>query len=199
MNRLCLFFTLQLFCFFLSAQPSYFNWASRHGYSYISDTVSQREQGPCSIFASVAAVEAMSQIYFNKHITFLDLSERYLYNAGGECPGIACQSAASISESLGLISTSGIVDESCFPYLTTAPYCSDDCDDLCLNPANRVTIPYFERIYPSSDNDLKNAIMNYGPIVLNMLNVGCDLHPNANPCNYDHSILLLGGQHRNGL
>lgn len=192
MKRFSLFAFFFFYCFFLSAQPSSFNWATRHGYGYISDAKNQREQGPCSIFASVAAVEAMSQIYFNKHSTFLDLSERYLYNAGGECPGIACQSAASISESLGSISTSGIVDEQCFPYLTSYPYCSDDCDEICSTPSNRVTIPHFERIYPSSENDLRNMIMNYGPIAVNMLNVGCALHPNANPCNYNHSVLLIG-------
>lgn len=34
--------------------------------------------------------------------------------------------------------------------------------------------------------------MNYGPLVVNLLNVGCDLHPNSNPCNYNHSVLLVG-------
>lgn len=198
MKRLSIILLLQIFYFYISAQPSSFSWANRHGFSYISEAKNQREQGPCSIFASVAGVEAMAQIYFNNGGSLLDLSERLLYNVGGECPGFGCESAASISESLGFIRSSGIVDESCFLYPTTAPYCLGDCNEICLSPANKVTIPYFERIYPSNETELKSFIMNYGPIVINMLNVGCSLHPNSSPCNFNHSVLLIGWSNING-
>jgi hypothetical protein len=192
MKRLYIFLIIQILCCHLSAQPTSFSWASRHGNSYISAAKNQKVQGPCSIFAAVAGVEAMAQIYFNKLGASLDLSERYLYNAGGECPGFGCESPASILETLGLFSTSGVIDESCFPFPSSEPYCSDECDNICSSPSNEVTIPYHERVYPSNATDLKTYIMNYGPLVVNLLNVGCDLHPNAYPCNYNHSVLLVG-------
>lgn len=90
MKSLGIYFFVQiLICFSLSAQPTSFSWATRHGNSYISSAKNQKVQGPCSIFAAIAGVEAMAQIYFNKGGPTLDLSERYLYNAGGECPDSA--------------------------------------------------------------------------------------------------------------
>lgn len=66
-----LFITLfLLFAFFISnCQPSSFSWFSDDDeirYNYISPAKDQGEQSPCHIFAAVAAVEAMSHIYFNK-------------------------------------------------------------------------------------------------------------------------------------
>lgn len=65
---------LLLLCFVhivLFAQPSIFSWQKGvpqmpSGFNYISPAKNQREQGPCRIFAAVAAVEAMSQIYYHK-------------------------------------------------------------------------------------------------------------------------------------
>ncbi len=69
----------------LLAQPTYFSWKKPNfgweqgnGFNYISPAKNQGEQGPCMIFAAVAAVEAMSQIYYHKPSgsgTFLNLSE----------------------------------------------------------------------------------------------------------------------------
>jgi hypothetical protein len=66
-----------LFCIqsiILCAQPSYFTWkkldsGDNKGFNYISPAKNQREQGPCMIFSAVAAVEAMSQIYYHKPLS----------------------------------------------------------------------------------------------------------------------------------
>jgi hypothetical protein len=52
----------------LFAQPSFFSWqrpttGENKGNNYISFPQDQGEQGPCHIFAAVAAIEAISHIY----------------------------------------------------------------------------------------------------------------------------------------
>lgn len=192
MKRLYIFLFVEILSYNLLAQPSAFTWDDRHGNSYISAAKNQKVQGPCSIFAAVAGVEAMAQIYFNKGGPSLDLSEKYLYNGGVGCPGLGCGSPASIKETLEVFSATGVVDEICYPYRSSPPYCTDTCDIICSSPSNVVTIPYFEKVYPSNAAELKTFIMNYGPLVVNLLNIGCDLHPTADPCGYNHSVLLIG-------
>lgn len=71
MRKFILFLNLLLLNCLIVAQPSAFTWSERHlhpekgSYNYISPAKDQKEQGPCNVFASVAAVEAMVQIFFN--------------------------------------------------------------------------------------------------------------------------------------
>ena len=50
------------------SQPISFSWhnPSVSSQNYISSAKNQGEQSTCKIFAAVAAVEAMSHIYYNK-------------------------------------------------------------------------------------------------------------------------------------
>ena len=73
----------------LLAQPSFFSWqrpqnGDNRGNNYISPAKDQGEQGPCRTFAAVAAVEAMSHIYYNKPFSYttngIDLSEAEIYS-----------------------------------------------------------------------------------------------------------------------
>jgi hypothetical protein len=199
MKKIIVILSVFLMSSSLCAQPAAFSWFSRHeNFNYISTAKDQEEQGPCRIFASVAAVEAMAQIYFNKNGAALNLSESNIYNGGYGCPGFGCSiGSASVEESLGLIKSSGIVDENCFPYPTQPEYCRTDCDNICDNPANLVTIPKYLKINPGNNTELKQAIMDYGPIIAviagtkNGYNVGCELHPGGN-CNYSHTVLIVG-------
>lgn len=66
------------------SQPSSFSWNQRHQIiDYVSNAKDQGEQGPCGIFATVAAVEAMIEIYFNHTGSTENLSESNLYSACG--------------------------------------------------------------------------------------------------------------------
>ncbi len=105
MKTIRLLFLLQITFSSLFGQevyPDYFSWDQRFGSQfnkdYISNAKDQFVQGPCNVFASVAALEAAIQIYFNKEVGpyEMDLSEQHIYsncnpNAGigvtfpGEC------------------------------------------------------------------------------------------------------------------
>jgi C1A family cysteine protease len=86
------------------AQPPSFSWynSNNSNLNYISPAKNQGEQSPCHIFAAVAAVEALSHIYYNKPFAHasngLDLSEREIYSW---CSGFGGpQGSASIEEAL---------------------------------------------------------------------------------------------------
>jgi len=114
------------------AQPSYFSWrrpltGENKGDNYISPEKDQCEQGPCGIFAAIAAVEAMCHIYYNKPFHHesngINLAEREIYSW---CSGFGGPlGSANIEESLNFIDTTGIINESCFPYPNALPFYTD--------------------------------------------------------------------------
>jgi hypothetical protein len=70
------------------------------------------------------------------------------------------------------------------PYFT-------DCTTKCSNPDFVVTIPGFEELPLTSNQSLKRAIIDYGPIAVRLVSVGEDLHP-GNGKDYPHSVLIIG-------
>jgi len=192
--------------YFLSAQPATFKWNESHKnpktgvfINYISEAKNQKNQGPCGAFAAVAAVEATSQIYFNKTSWMLDLSESWLYHqCDSACPGLGCAGIAP-GGSLDFIKLNGVVNDSCFPYPEKPQgddslYCYLDCKNFCYNPEYRVFIPHYSKIQVGNYIELKKAIMDYGPIVLHGTdeNFGCVLHPDYPDCHYSHAVLIIG-------
>jgi hypothetical protein len=199
MNKI---FILILFCFselFLNAQPSAFSWTERHykthvdyKFNYISSAKDQKEQGPCNIFAAVAAVEAMSQIYYNKQGTSLDLSESHLYSDC--CSGGCSVGAATLSEAMNFFISYGVVDNSTLPFPEN-PLMPQNCfwRDTCNTgtPSYRVKIPGYQKIEPQNNNDLKRAIMDYGPIIVQLGNQFSCLYHDY-PCGENHTVLIVG-------
>jgi hypothetical protein len=192
MKRTIIFFLDMLMCFGLFAQlPESFSWADRHhlgpndSYNYITTIKDQGDNGPCNIFASVAAVEAMSLIYFNRESANLDLAESHIYNH--DC-GLCGTNAFN---ALNFIKNNGIVDEDCFKY---SGNCDADCDTMCQYPAQLVTIPGFSSDTISSISALKQLIMDKGPLVANIQYGAYVLHGESQ---VDHAVLLIGWRYNN--
>lgn len=188
-----------VFCVFsLNAQPPSFSWAYRHGhsgtnYSYISPAKNQGESGPCHVFASVAAVEAMAQIYYNKINANpgLNLSERLLYNDSGE--GLLCE-ASDITNALTYFVNTGVIDEASFEFPGSSPWCRSESPPTTGNYNFRVTIPRFTPMTIGNDNDLKKAILDYGPLVVKLDGIHEGHYATYAFYGVDepHSVLLLG-------
>lgn len=190
--------TILLLCLFdtLHAQlPNSFSWVTRHGYSYISEAKDQEVQGPCGVFAAIAAVEAMCQIYYNNPGAGLfNFSESEVYN--NNCSGIGCESAPP-ADVLDFAISSGLIENNCFPYPESwfnIDTCVD-CDTRCSSPSQHVFVPDisdWEIDNIEEDINLKQAIFDYGPIIM-MPGAGnaCYLHPGA-PCSTNHTVLFVG-------
>jgi hypothetical protein len=196
MKKTVFILSFSFVCFHLCAQPASFTWDDRHGnMNYIKvlgqGFFDQKEAGPCHIFATVAAVEAMSQIYFNK-IAQLDLSESNLYNLA--LSGI---NPLQVKESLDTIMAYGLVSQTCLRYPYYANEMCEDCgyrypnlDDICEEPEQLVFIPGYSQITPQDNTELMQAIMDHGPIIVTMDYVGVALYGSG--INFDHSVLVIG-------
>ncbi|NEW84949.1 MAG: C1 family peptidase, partial [Mariniphaga sp.] len=179
------------------SQPATFSWYSKQltKPNYISLAKDQGEQGPCAIFAAVAAIEALSHIYYNKpfpyNLSCLDLSEAEMYSI---CSGYGrLEGAANAWETFNYSTANGIIDEACFPYPSASSYFRDPCTK-CSTPSQKVKVPGWEALFFSSDQNqqLKRAIIDYGPIIVSMQNVGGILHPNKGCASCGHTVLIIG-------
>jgi hypothetical protein len=147
-----------------------FDWRNRHGADnpsspYYDDDPSGsgwltpvKSQGcnHCWAFSPVHATEALVNLYFNQHLD-LDLSEQDAASCSGGNMG--CCDGGYIHRALDHIIYTGVVNETCFPYSSSCESCGNKCGD----PKDWIKIG--GRRYPGySDEDLKRAVIDYGPI-----------------------------------
>jgi hypothetical protein len=129
------------------------------GSGWITAVKNQRSCGSCWAFAATGATEALANLYFNRHLD-LDLSEQSALS----CSGAGACSGGFPGSTLDYYTTTGAVDEACFPYSAT----DEPCSNQCGNPAERIYIsgrvdfpPPGE---PRSDDTLKRMLIQHGPI-----------------------------------
>ena len=194
---------------FANSQPTTFTWYNKHfgKINPISPEKNQRAPGPCTIFASVAAVEAMSSIYYNKDGSLLTLSESSVYNAGilYDCLGLACESGPGVGSALDFMKNTGVIDNQSYAFPDTGSICRTDCQDIFdfENYQYKVKIPGWEQLtsitgtLEQKETKLKKAIMDYGPIIVTLggtlgnYYVSHYLYPGTSE-NRSHTVLILG-------
>ena len=203
-KKLCLLFFVILTFSKINSQPVAYSWNDRHGFDYISDAKDQKEQGPCGIFATVAAVEAMVQIYFNTTGSDLDLSESNLYS---EC-GLHNFPAP---QALSFFKTNGVIDNSSWQFPTSIVngipyqyYLPSPARNAYSTYSLKAKIPQWgysfeadSTLIISTNENLKKAIMDYGPIIVmgsganqNGDSLGLALHPEGP--DVSHTVFITG-------
>jgi hypothetical protein len=86
--------------------------------------------------------------------------------------------------------TTGIISENCFAYPSSSPFFRTDCNNICTNPSYEINIPGYEQLSLSSNQALKRAIIDYGPIIVSAQNIGGVLHAGGGTTS--HSFLIIG-------
>ncbi len=137
-----------------------FDWRNRHGSDWLTDVKDQKSCGSCWAFAATGATEALVNLYFNQHLD-LDLAEQDALS----CSGAGSCAGGLPDSTLDYYSTTGVVDEDCFPYTASD---NESCDNKCANPTEKIQIngkisPFTSDI-PRTDDQLKSAIIQYGPL-----------------------------------
>lgn len=180
---------------------SYFDWRNRHGKNWITSAKDQSwpkdsvgyGNGGCWAFASVAAVEALANLYFNRLLN-LDLSEQDV----GACTGgnntiasvdslCTATKGGSVYAALTYIQNNGVCDEDCFQFTNN---CTTPCSNKCSNPAEHIHIAGKSSIYPRTSNTLKNAIINYGPITSGIYDLVYWNNGSTSHCS--HAMCMVG-------
>jgi len=136
--------------------PPTFDWRDVDGKNWVTAVKNQKSCGSCVAFGTLSALEAVVQIELNQ-IFECDLSESQLFFCGGG----SCGSGWTNAKSSSFVTTTGVVDENCFPYQPYTLQCSDKED----NWRSRLV-----KVKTSSTAlgqlNIKDAIITYGPVLV---------------------------------
>jgi hypothetical protein len=158
------------------------------GNGWMTKVKNQFPCGACTAFGCVAALEAMTNLYYNYHVDAeedLLLSERDAFNCSqyeSYSPYVGCLCLPTWGKKIPLvidyITDFGIVNEECFPWIPSESCCNGeipDCSPInsgkCEEEDIRVIIKpdgyHHENKYPTETliERLKTSLLNYGPII----------------------------------
>lgn len=155
---------------------SMWDWRNRHGVSWMTSIKNQGSCGSCWAFAATGAVEAVTNVYFNRHLN-KDASEQQLVSDVLPCctPCLGCQGGWP-HYALDHYRDVGVTNESCFPYQAANVTCN-----LCSAwQQDTIKISGRETFIPNYGEDwLKERIIKKGPV-------------SGGLCSWSHAMALLG-------
>ena len=125
--------------------PAAIDWRNKDGRSYVTPLKSQQEKlcGSCVSFASIATLESLICIEWNRSEKKIDLSEMHICNCHVYHDWQCCDGWYNEKACIYL-RDNGAPDEACWPYV---PANKDCTSNTCSNWQNRaVMISGFERI-----------------------------------------------------
>ena len=108
-----------------SLYVSQWDWRDRHGRNWMTGTKYQGICHSCYAFATVGALEAYTNLYYNRIIPDNDLSEQEIVSCSDNNGCIS----GSVNKSMLYIKQNGIVNEGCFTYNDTIRACTLKCTD----------------------------------------------------------------------
>ncbi|MCG2693691.1 hypothetical protein L6259_00155 [Candidatus Parcubacteria bacterium] len=142
--------------------PSSFDWRNVAGVNWMTPVKNQGSCGSCTAFSTLGAVEAVYNIEINDSSMDIDLSEQDFISCSGtvSCTGLG----GSPWSTYKYINSTGIVPESCFPYLASNAVCA-----RCVGWASSLwktnTFTYGSS---PSQQAIKDAIRNGGPVTVGL-------------------------------
>ena len=146
-----------------SKLPPSFDWRKRHGKNWMTSVKNQGFCGSCWAFATVGAIEAVSNLYFNQQLN-LDLSEQELVSCA---EGYGCKGAYLV-DGPNYYGKYGISTEDCMRYVSTMFY-TPSCVAKCFDRENRLIkgpyIDYGSVAMWGVEEEIANALIKHGPLV----------------------------------
>lgn len=126
-----------------SQYVSEWDWRNRHEKNWMTSVNFHEKCGGCWAFASISAIEAYANLYYNRLIN-LDLSEEEIISCSTQngCSG-GTEYAA-----FNYIKNYGVVNESCFSYADTVLSCSLKCS----TPSEKIYIQDYSSIAINEDS-----------------------------------------------
>lgn len=140
--------------------PTYFDWRSVGGKDFTTPVRNQARCGSCVAFAAIGALETQLNVTSTKATLDLDLSEQDLFARIG-----GCDSGSMPFLATSTLKSSGVPDESCFPYASGRLGEDQDSSLACKDRSGRVIKITGSRSVSASE--AKAALQN-GPLMTTM-------------------------------
>jgi len=141
--------------------------------------------GLCYIYGPLGAIEGLANLYFNHHVDF-NLSEQNVLECdnwdGANPPYETDCKGSSNSITNNYVRNNGVVDQVCYPDTNHSNVCHENPFPNG-SPQYRIKIEGSSYLNSSETEDIKNALINKGPLI-------CSLSNYSN--NQSHSMVLIG-------
>lgn len=162
-----------------------FDWRDQHGKYWVTSVKNQGDSGYCSAFAAVSATEAIGRLYYNQLIDF-NLSEQ----EAACCNGTSDPwSGMLVSAPLIYIRDHGVCDEVAYPFVNEQA--ADTCRSSEITPNELISIGGFSYV-PSSEENIKEALIKHGPLVSAISYWGWTNEPDTFKVNHAMAIVGFG-------
>lgn len=171
------------------ALPAAFDWRTSGGVTSVKD---QGNCGSCWAFGAAGQLEALNKIYKG---TTLDLSEQFIVSC--ETDNYGCD-GGYMDRVYNFLKSTGVPDESCFPYKALELACSNRCTDWASRVKKISSWSWVCKSRPNT-NTIKNAVYSSGPITASFdvyndffsYSSGCYKHVTGAYAG-GHSVLVVG-------
>ncbi len=142
-----------------AVMPTTFDWRNNGG-NFVTPVRNQGSCGSCWAFSSTAALESKALITYNEPSVDLNLSEQTLVS----CSGAGSCGGGYIDQAAAFLSSTGIPQESCFPYAGTNLSCSSACQNWDQQTYRTQSWSFVT----DTVDDIKAGLITYGPLVASM-------------------------------
>jgi C1A family cysteine protease len=149
-----------------SSIPKSWDWRNQKGVQYSSPILDQGRCGSCVAFAVVGALETQMNISRNTPFSPWAFSPQHLFSCGGG----SCDRGWTPTSALSFLQSTGIPDESCFPYESGIEGKDLACNRACRDSKDRsekIAGYATEAFLFKSNAKLKKAVTK-GPLVATM-------------------------------
>lgn len=173
-----------------------FDWTDRHGQNWMTTVKNQGNSNYCVAFASLACVEALTNLYYNMHIN-LDLSEQE-----AACCGTAIYSLEQnwnpYNDKLNLywvknyLKDVGVCDEYSYPFYDDSIHVACISDQILPLYTVKVHSYTDARVTPPDqwiEDSVKHRLIEHGPLLSGIHFQKSTTHSDHN---YAHAMALVG-------
>ena len=138
-----------------------FDWTNRHGENWMTSVKNQGNSAYCTGFATVGALEAVMNLYYNTHF-HLDLSAQQAVCCTPD-NDFPYETGAITEDVVNFVASNDIFDAESYPFVDDTG--DSQCKQDQISPKYRVHPNGYVSMENSTVSEIRDRLINYGPMV----------------------------------